>query len=106
MTTPNASFSTHDGWRYGLLGLPLAFCALPLYVLMPNLYAREWGVSLAALGAVLLGARLFDAALDPWLGRVCDRLFARSISAVLAFGAAALLLYFSHLQPAARLLTP
>ncbi len=26
-----------DGLRYGLLGLPLAFCALPLYVLMPNL---------------------------------------------------------------------
>ena len=85
-------FGQQEGWRYGLLGLPLAFCALPLYVLMPNLYARQWGVSLAALGAVLLAARLFDAVLDPWLGRVCDRLFARSISAVLAFGAAAALL--------------
>ena len=72
-----------------MLGLPLAFCALPLYVLMPNLYARQWGVSLAALGAVLLAARLLDAVLDPWLGRVCDRLFARSIAAVLAFGAVA-----------------
>ncbi|MDD3935404.1 MFS transporter [Rhodoferax sp.] len=89
MTTPGASFRTQDGWRYGLLGLPLAFCALPLYVLMPNLYARQWGVSLAALGAVLLAARLLDAVLDPWLGRVCDRLFARSIAAVLAFGAVA-----------------
>jgi Na+/melibiose symporter-like transporter len=59
---------------------------------MPNLYAREWGVSLAALGAVLLAARLLDAVLDPWLGRVCDRLFARSIRAVLAFGAAAAVL--------------
>ena len=92
MRTPGASFSTRDGWRYGLLGLPLAFCALPLYVLMPNLYAREWGVSLAALGAVLLAARLLDAVLDPWLGRVCDRLYARSIPAVLAFGAAAAVL--------------
>jgi GPH family glycoside/pentoside/hexuronide:cation symporter len=78
-----------DGLRYGLLGFPLAFCALPLYVLMPNLYARSGGVSLAALGAVLLAARLFDAFLDPWLGRVCDRLYARSLRAVLAFGAAA-----------------
>ena len=90
--TKETAFGTQEGWRYGLLGLPLAFCALPLYVLMPNLYARQWGVSLAALGAVLLAARLLDAVLDPWLGRVCDRLFARSISAVLAFGAAAALL--------------
>jgi Na+/melibiose symporter-like transporter len=78
-----------DGLRYGLLGLPLAFCALPLYVLMPNLYARQWGVSLAALGAVLLGARLFDAVIDPLLGRLCDHLFARSLRAVLALGAVA-----------------
>ncbi|MBK9348468.1 MAG: MFS transporter [Burkholderiales bacterium] len=80
-----------DGLRYGLLGLPLAFCALPLYVLMPNLYAKEWGVSLTALGAVLLGARLLDAVIDPLLGRWCDRLFARSLSAVLALGAASAL---------------
>jgi Na+/melibiose symporter-like transporter len=78
-----------DGWRYGLLGLPLAFCALPLYVLMPNLYAREWGVPLAALGAVLLGARLLDAVIDPLLGRLCDRLFQTSLRAVLALGAVA-----------------
>jgi GPH family glycoside/pentoside/hexuronide:cation symporter len=77
------------GLRYGLLGLPLAFCALPLYVLMPNLYARQWGVSLAALGAVLLGTRLLDAVMDPLLGRWCDRLFARSLRAVLVMGALA-----------------
>jgi GPH family glycoside/pentoside/hexuronide:cation symporter len=81
--------SVREGLRYGLLGFPLAFCALPLYVLMPNLYAREWGVPLAALGAVLLVARLFDAVVDPWLGRVVDRLFARSLGAVWVFGAAA-----------------
>ena len=78
-----------DGLRYGLLGLPLAFCALPLYVLMPNLYARQWGVSLASLGAVLLGARLLDAVIDPLLGRLCDRLYAVSLQAVLAIGAVA-----------------
>jgi GPH family glycoside/pentoside/hexuronide:cation symporter len=83
------SLRVGDGLRYGLLGLPLAFCALPLYVLMPNLYAKEWGVSLAALGALLLGARLLDAVIDPLLGRWCDRLFARSLSAVLALGAVA-----------------
>ena len=82
-------WSVSDGLRYGLLGLPLAFCALPLYVLMPNLYAREWGVSLTALGAVLLGARLLDAVIDPLLGRLCDRLYASSLRAVLALGAVA-----------------
>ncbi|MBK7656964.1 MAG: MFS transporter [Betaproteobacteria bacterium] len=78
-----------DGLRYGLLGLPLTFCALPLYVLMPNLYAREWSVPLAALGAVLLGARLLDAVIDPLLGRLVDSLFATSLRAVLALGAVA-----------------
>jgi len=82
-------FSRLDGVRYGLLGLPLAFVALPLYVLLPNHYARAYGVSLAALGAVLLAVRLFDALVDPWLGRVSDRLFARSPRAVLAAGAGA-----------------
>lgn len=87
MTSP--VWSVSDGLRYGLLGLPLAFCALPLYVLMPNLYARQWGVSLAALGAMLLGARLLDAVIDPLLGRLCDRLYATSLRAVLVFGAVA-----------------
>jgi len=82
-------FSRLDGVRYGLLGLPLAFVALPLYVLLPNHYARAYGVSLAGLGAVLLAVRLFDALVDPWLGRVSDRLFARSPRAVLAAGAVA-----------------
>jgi len=66
------------GLGYGLLGLPLAFVALPLYVHLPKVYASRYGVSLATLGGVLLLARLFDALTDPWLGRVGDRLFARS----------------------------
>jgi GPH family glycoside/pentoside/hexuronide:cation symporter len=78
-----------EGLRYGLLGLPLAFVALPLYVVLPNHYARSFAVPLAALGAVLLAARLFDAVLDPWIGRWIDRLFARSHRLVLGAGAAA-----------------
>lgn len=61
-----------DGMRYGALGLPLAFCALPLYVVMPHFYATHWGVSLTALGSLLLGLRLLDALVDPWIGRWCD----------------------------------
>lgn len=79
--------SVREGFLYGLLGLPLAFCALPLYVLLPNLYAREFQVPLATLGALLLGSRLFDAMIDPLVGRWCDRLYAKSTQAVLTFGA-------------------
>ncbi len=84
-----AAFSWRDGLAYGLLGLPLAFVALPLYVVLPNHYAREFGVPLAVLGSVLLGARLLDAFIDPLIGRLTDRLFARSTRAVLGLGAAA-----------------
>ncbi|MES1977646.1 MAG: MFS transporter [Pseudomonadota bacterium] len=85
------AFTARNGLAYGLLGLPLAFVALPLYVILPNHYAREFGVPLATLGAILLGARLFDAFIDPLLGRLSDRLFARSARSVLALGAIAAL---------------
>jgi glycoside/pentoside/hexuronide:cation symporter, GPH family len=67
-----------DGLSYGSLGLPLAFVALPLYVVLPNHYASVFGVPLALLGAVLLGARLLDAVADPLIGRWADALLARS----------------------------
>ena len=85
------AISARQGLAYGLLGLPLAFVALPLYVLLPNHYAREFGMPLATLGAVLLAARLLDALIDPLLGRLSDRLFAHSRRAVLAAGALAAL---------------
>jgi glycoside/pentoside/hexuronide:cation symporter, GPH family len=83
------NLSMTEGFKYGLMGLPLAFVALPLYVLLPNHYAREFGVPLAYLGAVLLGARLFDALIDPLLGRLSDHLLARSRQAVLLLSALA-----------------
>lgn len=88
-TTPTTPFDWHAGWRYGLMGLPLAFVALPLYVTLPNHYATAFGVPLATLGVVLLAARLFDALIDPLLGRWSDRLFAQSLRAVLAWAALA-----------------
>ena len=73
-----AAFEGAGGWiqglRYGFLGFPLAFVALPLYVLWPNHVAREFGVPLATLGALLLGVRLLDAVIDPALGQWVDRL--------------------------------
>ena len=89
----NGTLTTAQGWRYGLMGLPLAFVALPLYVLLPNHYAREFQVPLAALGAVLLTTRLLDALIDPFIGRLSDRLFRHSTRAVLwTAGAAGLVM--------------
>ena len=78
-----------SGIAYGALGLPLAFVALPLYVVLPNHYATAFGVPLAALGAMLLGARLLDAVADPWIGRWTDRWFAHSARRVLVAAAIA-----------------
>jgi glycoside/pentoside/hexuronide:cation symporter, GPH family len=58
---------------YGLLGLPLAMAALPLYVHLPKFYGDDLGMSLALLGAILLLTRLGDAVIDPLLGYLSDR---------------------------------
>ena len=57
---------------YSAFALPLAMAALPLYVQLPRFYG-ELGVSLTALGFILLAARALDAIQDPLLGLWCDR---------------------------------
>ncbi|MBW7832513.1 MAG: MFS transporter [Simplicispira suum] len=87
MSQPTA-FSRRQLASYSLLALPLAFAALPLYVLLPNLYARDFGMPLATLGAVLLAARALDAFTDPLLGRLADKLGSGPARWSLAAGAA------------------
>ncbi|HSI52021.1 MAG TPA: MFS transporter [Ideonella sp.] len=81
MSLATAAAPPLPGWRaglaYGGLGLPLAFVALPLYVVLPEHYARSFGVPLASLGALLLLARAGDAVIDPLIGRGMDRLLRR-----------------------------
>lgn len=89
LALPASPFGLAQGLRYGLLGLPLAFVALPLYVVMPNHYATAFGMPLAVLGTLLLAVRLADAVADPWIGRLVDQLYARSPATVLRVGAAA-----------------
>lgn len=57
---------------YGAYALPLSFLALPLYILLPDHYARTTGLGLAVIGAMLLLTRLADALWDPVLGRMID----------------------------------
>lgn len=84
MSAP-AKLTLPQAASYGTLGLPLAFIALPLYILLPNYYANEFGVSLAVLGLLFLASRLFDALTDPLLGRLSDRLFNRSNANIMPF---------------------
>ena len=53
--------------RLGAMGFPLAFVALPLYVVLPHHYANTYQLPLAWIGALLLTARLGDALIDPHL---------------------------------------
>jgi GPH family glycoside/pentoside/hexuronide:cation symporter len=84
--------SVRDSASYGLLGLPLAFVAMPLYVVLPSHYGQTLGVSLGALGAVLLLTRLADALIDPLLGRWVDHLLAHASQRRLAVVLAAVML--------------
>jgi glycoside/pentoside/hexuronide:cation symporter, GPH family len=59
---------------YALFAATLAAAGLPIYVHAPKYYADEYGVSLAALGAVLFGLRLLDVVQDPALGWLSRRL--------------------------------
>jgi Na+/melibiose symporter-like transporter len=66
------SFSRGQLLAYGAFGLPLALVALPIYVMVPQLYAAQLGMSLATVGTLLLAARTLDAFIDPPLGRWMD----------------------------------
>lgn len=70
---------------FSLFAAMLSAAGLPLYMHAPKFFVDEYGVSLAALGAVLFGLRLFDVVQDPLLGKLATRLRAkRGISVALA----------------------
>jgi GPH family glycoside/pentoside/hexuronide:cation symporter len=74
---------------YGLLGLPLAMVALPVYVQIPAYYTQQLGLPLASTGLILFFARLIDTVQDPILGQLIAR-FRTSMK--IWFSAGALLL--------------
>ncbi|MBP6280010.1 MAG: MFS transporter, partial [Rhodocyclaceae bacterium] len=92
----NADLKSWQILAYGMLGFPLAFAALPLYVYVPRLYVDSVGLPLALVGALLLLTRFADALIDPLLGRWSDqvgnrrRLIALALP-LLAIGLVALL---------------
>ena len=57
---------------YGSLAFPLAGAFIALQVIVPTYYAQVLGLSLSAVGAILLAARLWDLFTDPVVGYLSD----------------------------------
>ena len=55
-------------WQWSAFGAMLSAAGLPIYLHAPKFYVDTYGVSLAALGAMLAGLRLIDVVQDPLLG--------------------------------------
>lgn len=53
---------------FAVFAAMLGAAGLPIYIHAPKVYVDEYGVSLAALGAVLFALRLIDVVQDPLLG--------------------------------------
>lgn len=92
---------------YALFAALLSAAGLPIYIHAPKFFVDEYGVSLAALGAVLFGLRLLDVVQDPLLGRLSEMVRHRRAVAV-ALGAsvmaAAMVGLFAVTPPVAPLL--
>ncbi|MCG6883499.1 MAG: MFS transporter [Silicimonas sp.] len=92
---------------YALFAGMLAMAGLPIYIHAPKFYVDEFGVSLAALGAVLFILRLVDVLQDPVLGWLSERLSMyrrRAVAVAAAIMALAMFSLFAVTPPFAPLL--
>ena len=60
-------------FAYGWLNVPLSIAGLPLAIYIPSFYATELGMSLAAIGWILMLARISDIVTDPVIGILSDK---------------------------------
>jgi GPH family glycoside/pentoside/hexuronide:cation symporter len=72
LTLPRATV-----WIHGSLGLPLAVIGYPIAIWVIPHYSGALGVSLAAVGTMLMLARISDVVTDPLIGFASDRLRTR-----------------------------
>jgi len=57
---------------FAMPALPVAAYQLPFVIIVPKYYADNVGLSLTAVGALIIAVRLIDAMLDPFIGYFCD----------------------------------
>ncbi len=60
-------------YAHGSIGFPLAVIGYPLAIWIPAHYSGSLGLSLAAVGTILMLARLTDVVTDPLMGEISDR---------------------------------
>lgn len=72
-------------FSYSIMALPIAMAGIPLYIHAPDLYAKEYGVSLSIIGFTLLILRIIDAVTDPLIGIFSDA-FSRYKREIFIFG--------------------
>lgn len=69
-----------SNWKliaYGQLVMPLAVIGLPVAIYIPPFYSGTLGLNLAAIGFILMIARLSDVVTDPLVGALSDRTHTR-----------------------------
>ena len=74
---PSKPLSRRTLFYYGLADMPIQMAAVPIATFVPNYYAADLGVSLAAIAWVVLVARIFDMVTDPLMGWISDRTHTR-----------------------------
>ena len=93
--------------RWSLFAAVLSGAGLPIYIYAPKIYADTYGVSLTALGLVLVALRALDVVQDPFLGWLSERLGRRRGAASLVASllmAAAMVALLAVVPPASPLL--
>lgn len=93
-------------FRYAVLGFPLAFLGLPLYLYLPKYFADTYGLSLASIGVVLLFLRVADMLVDPLIGFASDRHAGHRRGIMAAGGLLAVICYVALYWPALIALQP
>ncbi|WP_313335704.1 MFS transporter [Sphingobium yanoikuyae] len=94
---------------FASIAVPIAGAGLPLALFVPQLYATQFGLSLATIGFIFLLGRIWDVSADPLVGALSDRTRSRFgrrrpwiAAGGLLFGLSSALLFF----PPAALVTP
>lgn len=72
-SAPAAHLSGLRAWRFAAMSFPLQAIVIAVAVYLPQHFAKELGLELAAIGATFALVRLIDIPLDPLLGIAIDR---------------------------------
>ncbi|MGE3690729.1 MAG: MFS transporter [Novosphingobium sp.] len=62
---------------HSAMSLPIMGAQMPLVTYLPVIYAKQFGISLAVMGAIFLGERIWSTLADPLVGWLCDRTSSR-----------------------------